>query len=90
MEIPIFLELYTERRFHLLLEFCNFVENEGYDEAMCGSKRLYTLKPMLEHDAKFGTIYTPECDVPVCESLMMWKGCSSWKVYKKEKELRSL
>jgi hypothetical protein len=42
----------------------------------------YTLKPMLEHlDKKFWTVYTPECDVSVDESLMMWKGCLSWKVH---------
>lgn len=90
METPIFLELFTERRFHLLLKFCNFVDNEGYDEATCGSKRLYKLKPTLEHlDAKFRTVYTPECDVSVHESLMMWKGCSSRKVHIPSKCARS-
>jgi hypothetical protein len=60
--------------FHLLLEFLYFVDNESYDEATCS--------PILDHlNAKFRNVYTPECDVSVDESLTMWKGCLSWKVY---------
>jgi DNA-directed RNA polymerase subunit RPC12/RpoP len=71
--MPIFLELLSERRFHLLLKF-NFVDNKCYDEAICGSKRLYKLKPILDHlNAIFNSVYTPERDVSVDESLMMWK-----------------
>nr|CAD7575868.1 unnamed protein product [Timema californicum] len=38
LETPIFMELFSERRFHLLLKFLHFVDNEAYDEATCGSK----------------------------------------------------
>jgi hypothetical protein len=45
---------------------------------------------MLEHlDAKFRTLYATECDVSVDESLMMSKGCSSWKVHIPSKYVRS-
>jgi hypothetical protein len=82
LETPIFLELFRERRFHLLLKFLHFVGNENYDEATCTSKRLHKLKPILDHgNAKFRSLYTPECDMSVDESLMMWKGRLSWKVY---------
>jgi hypothetical protein len=77
-----FLELFSERRFHLLLKFFHFVDNESYNEATCSSKRLYKLKPILDHlNAKFKSAYTPECDVSIDESMMMWKGHLSWKVY---------
>jgi hypothetical protein len=80
--MTIFLELFSKRSFHLLLKFLNFVDNESDDEATCGSKRLYKLKPILDHlNAKFRSVYAPECDVSVNESLMMWKGHLSWKVY---------
>jgi hypothetical protein len=39
LETPIFLELFSERRFHLPLKF-NFVDNESHDGANCSSKRL--------------------------------------------------
>jgi hypothetical protein len=42
----------------------------------------YKLKPILDHlNAIFRNVYSPECDVSVDESLMMLKGCLSWKVY---------
>jgi hypothetical protein len=64
LETPIFLELFSERRFHLLLKFLLSVKDESYDGANCGSKRLYKLKPILDHlNAKFRSVYTPECDV---------------------------
>jgi hypothetical protein len=44
--IPIFLDLFSERRF-LLLEFLCFVDDD--DEAIYSSKRFYKLKPILDH-----------------------------------------
>jgi hypothetical protein len=32
-------------------------------------------------NAKFRSVYAPECDVSVDEWLLMWKGSLSWKVY---------
>lgn len=89
LETPIFLELFTERRFHLLLKFLHFVNNEEYDEATCGSRRLYKLKPILDHlNDRFRSVYTPDCDVSIDESLMMWKGRLAWKVFIPSKRAR--
>lgn len=75
LDTPILLELFSERRFQHLLRFLHFVDNESYDEATCGSKRLHKFKPILDHlNAKFRSVYTSECDVSVDESLMIWKG----------------
>jgi hypothetical protein len=49
LEMPVFLELFSERRFHLLLKYLHFVDNKSYNEATCGSKRLYKLNPILDH-----------------------------------------
>jgi hypothetical protein len=49
LETSIFLELFTERRFHLLLKFLHLVDNESYDKATHSSKRLYKLTPTLDH-----------------------------------------
>jgi hypothetical protein len=60
--------------YYLLFKCLHFVDNESYDEATCGSKRLYILKPILDHlNAKIRSVYAPECDVSVDEFLMMWK-----------------
>jgi hypothetical protein len=82
LETPIFLSLFSERRFHLLLKFLHFVDNESYNEVTCGFKRLYKLKPILNHlHTKFMSVYTPECDVSVDEPLMLWKGHTSRNIY---------
>jgi hypothetical protein len=88
LEMPMFLDLFSER-FHLLLSFFHFVDNESYDEAICSSKSHCKLKPILDHlNAKFRGVYTPECDVSVNESLMMWKGRLSWELYIPSKQAR--
>jgi hypothetical protein len=64
-----------------MLKVLYLVDNEGYDEATCGSKRLYKLKLILGAlNTKFLSVCMPECDVSVDESLMVGKGCLSWKV----------
>jgi hypothetical protein len=74
------LELFSERRFHLLLKFLNFVDNKTYDEATCGSERLSQI--ILYHlNAKFRSVYTPKCYVSADESMMTWKRRLLWKVY---------
>jgi hypothetical protein len=78
------LDLFSERRFRLLLKFLHFVDNESYDEATCGSKRLYKFRPILDHlNSKFRIVYTPECDVSVDESydvegIHSFKTCQIW------------
>jgi hypothetical protein len=58
-------DLFNESSLHLP-RFLRFVDNESYDVATCDSKRLYELKPILDHqNAKFMSVYTPECDVSV-------------------------
>jgi hypothetical protein len=82
LETPIFLELCTERSFHLLLKFLHFIDNKTYSELPAVPEDCIKVKPILHHlNDKFRSVYTPECDVLVDKSLMMWKGRLSWKVY---------
>jgi hypothetical protein len=86
LERPLFQQ---EERFHVLLKFLHFADNESYDRATCGSKRLHELNPILDHlNPKFRSAYIPECDVSLDESLMMWQGRLSWKVYIPSKQAR--
>jgi hypothetical protein len=58
--MPIFSELFTDRRFHHLLSFLHFVDDERYVEATCISRRLYKLKPILDHlNDRFMSVYSP-------------------------------
>jgi hypothetical protein len=51
--------------------------------------RDYKFKPILDHlNVKFRSVYTPQCDVPLDESLRMWKRRLSWKVYIPSKRAR--
>jgi hypothetical protein len=73
LQTPLFLNLFSERKFDLLLMFLHFGDNKSYDKAISSSKILYKLKPMLDHrNAKFRSAYTPEWNVSVDESLMLW------------------
>jgi hypothetical protein len=38
LETPTFLDLFSERSFHIPLKFLHSVDNRNYDEATCGSK----------------------------------------------------
>jgi hypothetical protein len=63
LETPVFLELFTERRFHLLLKFSHFVDNENYEEATCSSRRLYKQKSVLDSlNDRFRNVYALECE----------------------------
>jgi hypothetical protein len=82
LKVLIFLALFAERRFHLLLKFLHFIDNEHYEEATCSSRRLYKLKPIPDHlSDRFRSVITSECEVSMDESLVTWKGQLSWKVY---------
>jgi hypothetical protein len=89
LEVPIFLGLFTERRFHFLQKSLHFVDNERYEEATSGSRRLYKPKPVLDYlSDRFRIVYTPECEVSMDELLMTWKVWLSWKIYIHSKELK--
>jgi hypothetical protein len=66
------LDLCSERRFHLLLNFFffHFVGNNSYDEATCSSKRLYKLKPMLDHIMPNLGVYMPQS--VKCQLMSLW------------------
>jgi hypothetical protein len=79
LEMPTFLELFTER-FHFPLKF-HFVANKTYDKTTCSPKdcinwNLYLITWMT--NLEVFTLQTVTCQ---WISLMMWKGCLSWKVH---------
>lgn len=81
IETPFFLRIFTEKRFHLLLKFLHFVDNSTIDTALPNQK-LAKLAPVLDHlKEKFMTVYIPEKNIAIDESLIGWKGRLGWKQY---------
>jgi hypothetical protein len=59
----------------------------GYDEATCGSRRLWELKLDTKLlNEKFINVYIPECDGSTEESLTLLKGSYSQKAYNSLKQ----
>jgi hypothetical protein len=61
LEMLIFLDLFSEKKFCLLVRFLHFVHNKSYDDAICSSKRLYNLKSLLDHlNTKFESAHVSQ------------------------------
>ena len=77
---PFFPATMKRERFLLLSKFIHFNDNESYQGDL--PHKLFKIWPVLEHlKSKFSSVYLPERDVSVDESLMLWKGRLSWKQY---------
>lgn len=82
---PGFSKLISLKRLKLLGNFLNFT----HDTPQGNTDKLYKIKPVLEYLSNFFTeIYTPERELSIDESLMLWKGRLSWKQYIKIKRAR--
>lgn len=69
----IFSELFTERRFHLLIKYLHFANNENF-ESFNGPKRLFKIHPIINHFRRvFKNNYMVERNVSIDESLLLWK-----------------
>ena len=68
-------------RFLLLLKFMHFVNND--DQAIAGNRdKLYKIRPMIDLlNDKFQTLYSPQKDICVDETLVPWKGRLSFRQY---------
>ncbi|XP_029833924.2 piggyBac transposable element-derived protein 4 [Ixodes scapularis] len=82
-QTPIFGELMSKNRFHLIMKFLHFSDNEDeIDESQHPQPKLCKLWPLLcLLKERFLTLYVPESTVAVDESLMLYKGRLSWKQY---------
>ena len=55
---PIFLELFKEKKFHLLPKFLHLVDNKAYNENTPGTRRPYKLKSIKMKNSKLSTLHT--------------------------------
>ena len=71
---PHFSQIMTEKRFHLLIKFLHFADSSKFDPDQ-HHKKLYKIQPILDHlKSKFSSVYTPEGNICIDESLLLWKG----------------
>ena len=88
IETPYFSQIMTEKRFRLLLKFLHFADNSKFypDQP---HKKLYKIQQILDHlKSKFSSVYTPEQNICVDESLLLWKGRLGWVQYIPSKRSR--
>ena len=82
-------EVMDKHRFICLSKFLLFNDNQQYDPNGNIPKNLFKLWPILVHiKAKFSSVYQPERDMALNESLLLWKGRLGWKQYIPTKRAR--
>ncbi|GFU80506.1 piggyBac transposable element-derived protein 4 [Trichonephila clavipes] len=81
IETPSFSNLMSLRRFDLIMQFIHFVRNENPDSShpQPKLKKIWTVLNYLQK--KFSEFYTPEQDICIDESLLLYKGRLSWTQY---------
>ncbi|XP_064639800.1 piggyBac transposable element-derived protein 4-like [Lineus longissimus] len=87
---PFFSDIMLCDCFLLLCKFLHFADNTMMDPGIPNvSRKLYKLYPILNHlRQKFKSVYQPEQEIAIDESLMMWKGRLGWKQYIPSKRAR--
>uniref|UniRef100_A0A0K0E1W0 PiggyBac transposable element-derived protein 4 n=1 Tax=Strongyloides stercoralis TaxID=6248 RepID=A0A0K0E1W0_STRER len=82
IETPIFGKLMSRNRFQLIMKFLHFSDNSTFDENSHPNPKLRKIWPVFfDLMKKFSSVYTPERDLSIDESLMLFKGKLSWVQY---------
>ncbi|GIY12457.1 piggyBac transposable element-derived protein 4 [Caerostris extrusa] len=72
----------SHRRFWLLQRYLHFSDNAAFDPQNHECPKLVKVWPVLKHlNEKFSETVTPERDVTIDESLMLFKGRLGWKQF---------
>lgn len=91
IETPFFSKVMSHRRFILISKFLHFANNEDYSgiSADCPNKKLFKIQPVFTHlQNKFKTLYIPEKNISIDESLLGWKGRLGYVQYIPSKRKR--
>ncbi|XP_046402046.1 piggyBac transposable element-derived protein 4-like [Ischnura elegans] len=81
LETPIFSQMMSLDRFQLISKFLHFVNNDAEGE-FTGPKKIFKVYPIVSHlRSKFQTLYVPDENICIDESLTLWKGRLGFKQY---------
>ena len=74
---PGFADVISRDRFELICKFLNFIDDESLP-TYHGPPRLLKIYPVIcRLNIKFQTLYLPNQNIAIDESLTLWKGCLS-------------
>lgn len=77
-----FRETMPSQRFLKIKQYLHFSNNEEFDAATHPSPKLYKLWPIYQNLVqKFKSVYTPEKNIAIDESLLLYKGRLGWIQY---------
>ncbi|KAG8224183.1 hypothetical protein J437_LFUL002305 [Ladona fulva] len=89
LSTPFFGDTMSYRRFTKIRQYLHFVDNDTYDPLTNPNPKLnkiWRVHQMLEE--KFRELYTPERDITIDESLLLYKGRLGWRQYMPQKRAR--
>ncbi|XP_023210227.1 piggyBac transposable element-derived protein 4-like [Centruroides sculpturatus] len=79
---PIFGKLMTKSRYMDIKKNLHFADSTTYNPETHENPKLWKIWPVVKNlNLKFSSFYTPEQNVSVDESLLLFKGRLSWKQY---------
>ncbi|GFV70479.1 piggyBac transposable element-derived protein 4 [Trichonephila clavipes] len=79
---PFFSKVMSYRRFNLIYRFLHFSDNETFVTETHECPKLSKIWPVLKYlTIRFKEVVTPDRDVTIDESLMLFKGRLGWKQY---------
>ena len=72
-------KILSYNKFTLIEKFLHFIDNRILGE---NYEKIAKIKPVHDYlSQRFSLLYTPECNIRIDESLLLWKGRLSWKKY---------
>ena len=78
---PGFADVISRERFELICKFLHFIDNESLPTYQ-GPPILFKIYCVICHlNIKFQTLYLPNQNIAIDESLKLWKGCLSIRQY---------
>ncbi|KAG8233324.1 hypothetical protein J437_LFUL017302 [Ladona fulva] len=82
LETPFFSKMMSYRRFVLIKKYLHFSDNEAYNPDTHPQPKLNKIWAILSNlNDKFKMVFTPERDITIDESLMLYKGRLGWVQY---------
>ena len=82
LERPFFRKVMTLKRYNKIKQYLHFVDNETYDEDTHPNPKLHKIYDVYTTlIANFQKYYTPNQDISIDESLMLFKGRLGWVQY---------
>lgn len=82
LETPFFRKIMSYNRYCEIKKYLHFVNNDSHDPDNHPNPKLFKIWPIYEHLNKlYQATITPERDITIDETLMLYKGRLSWRQY---------